>query len=210
MPIDRIIPRRFITVPPGTRQHMVDGVHHGTSMSDAPRGIQVRRETTIVYVTERALCRSEPTTSERWPRASPLIGHTSNYCAGRAFATAEELRHPMLEWPPVQRALAAGESRLPLAEPSPASVDAEAGGRTTTNPVSQQSGAVQPPAPGYGAGIQARPKFLALPEFTSWISLPSARLALRSTVPSQSAQYSRPAVTSMAIPCTVVWLVTRG
>lgn len=36
------------------------------------------------------------------------------------------------------------------------------------------------PALGYGAGIQAKPKFLLLPEFTFWLSLPSARLALRS------------------------------
>ncbi len=121
---------------------MVDGVHHGTSMSDAPQGIQVRRETTIVYVTEQARCRSEPTTSVRWPRASPLTGHTSNDCAGRAFVTAEEFRRPLMEWPPVQRALAARESRVPLTEVSPASVDAEAGGRTATYPVSQQSGAV--------------------------------------------------------------------
>src|SRR6218665_22662 len=93
----------------------------------------------------------------------------------------------------------------------------EAGGRGVLrlkppqpSPPSLNRPSILPMLPGYGAGIQARPKFLLLPEFTSWLSLPSARLALRSTPASQSAQYSRPAVTSMAIPCTVLfWLLTR-
>lgn len=81
MAIDRIIPCRLITVHPRAREHMVDGVHHGTSMSDAPRGIQVRSETTIVHVTEQARCRSglAPISLDRFVKL--LVLTTPDGCA---------------------------------------------------------------------------------------------------------------------------------